>query len=1183
MKWSVAVQTGRGEQRRVQISDGPLVFGSAASADVPLGDPGVEGVQPRHFRLEFPRGTVRLEALEGAVRVDGTEIVPGGVWHTQSVGPFQVELPGVLICVQEEADPERTLPFGMLATVADPDATVMMERHSGAQEADAWEEAPLSGSYRLGSEIARGGMGRIYSGADSQLKRQVAVKVSHVSGCGVDARFVREAGILARLAHPNIVPIYSRGVDRSGRPFYAMKLVNGRTLQSVLDGVRTGNAADGSAYPVSALLTVFRKVCDAVAFAHSQGVLHRDLKPENIMLGEYGEVLVMDWGLAKVKGMPEEPVDGNREAARETSMGMTLEGAVMGTPQYMSPEQAAGMVADLDERSDVYSLGGILYAVLTLLPPVEGTTVREILTRVQSGQIRPMEETGRGRRVGAINRQTRIPEALQAVVRKALAREREERYRSVEELAREIEAYQNGFATEAERAGAWRQFLLFVRRNRGVSAAAGVLLAMVAVFTVRLGVAKQRAQKSEVLARENEQQAFAARESARQEAARAQVALAEAAEEAGNAEQMHLALSKVPEELRDSNWAYLTERSDAADLKIAPPDGVPWLEVEDCPAESGSILALQTNGCISRVDTKTGVVTPLWRAERSGATLKSFAVSQPGDAVAVVWLRDKTLEIEVRSTQSGGGTATEILLDHREDPEALFRSRTMVRLSKTHVFVWSHSKEKGERLGAWDITTGSLVWRREQVRSFTLGDDVVLLLDRHGVIRRLDPRDGRMLSQSKEILREAEQFVPGNIWMDPKERCVVLGKFYGKRFVRWLNPEGFHIRWEKRYEDRAPIFVRPDAQFKTVAVLLERSLLGGVMEIRDVETGDLMRAFPFQKTSRAQFDFRRVAGSDSGFAMAIDGRILVWHTGLQEPVSRTRGVPLGDQERWVQSEVAGAESKLVVSDLNLNTIAERKVAGFGFDRAGAISQNLSGTRVALRYYEKMGAYRIDGDQIEELWAPRPISGSVQFSVHPTQDLIWSGDRMLEHSTGRELRKLDLGSFTLLSTGGSRGGGVWVGDNHLVATGIQGRVKEGNSSSGERRLALWNTDSGELEAQAAADRVLDLAGSRDGRWIAEGGDDRKVRIRAGKTLDVVREFRAHEGEVDSVAWHPSLPYLATHARGSLRIWDARTWAMVEELRVVYGKGMVWMAGGGRRVALRMESGWTFLYEPVVFRE
>jgi serine/threonine protein kinase len=185
-------------------------------------------------------------------------------------------------------------------------------------------------------------MGQIYFGEDPQLERQVAVKVSSISEDGEDPRFSKEAKVLAQLAHPNIVPIYNIGVDAQSRPFYSMKLIKGRTLQAVLNLIRDGDDAAIKDYPRAALLTIFRKVCDAMMFAHSKGILHRDLKPENIMVGEYGEVLVMDWGLAKVLGEQENASNGSSRVNDTGDYGMTMEGEVMGTPQYMSPEQAMG-------------------------------------------------------------------------------------------------------------------------------------------------------------------------------------------------------------------------------------------------------------------------------------------------------------------------------------------------------------------------------------------------------------------------------------------------------------------------------------------------------------------------------------------------------------------------------------------------------------------------------------------------------------------------------------------------------------------------------------------------------------------------------------------------------------------------------------------------------------------------
>jgi tetratricopeptide (TPR) repeat protein len=273
-----------------------------------------------------------------------------------------------------------------------------------------------------------------------------------------------------------------------------MKLVKGRTLQAVLNDLKKGDTATQKEYQLSALLTIFRKVCDAMAFAHSKGILHRDLKPENIMVGEYGEVLVMDWGLAKQIGTAEERT-GNTVASQYADMGMTMEGEVIGTPLYMSPEQAEGMVTGLDERSDIYSLGGILYALLTLRAPIDGTTLNEVLTKVKGGQISSMASQHKGAKVelgtpAAMER--KVPEALQAVTLKAMARKRDRRYASVEAFAADIEAYQNGFATQAEEAGAFKRVRLWVGRNRTLTASAAV----VAVFAGKMFVDGQKAARA---------------------------------------------------------------------------------------------------------------------------------------------------------------------------------------------------------------------------------------------------------------------------------------------------------------------------------------------------------------------------------------------------------------------------------------------------------------------------------------------------------------------------------------------------------------------------------------------------------------------------------------------------------------------------------------------------------------
>ncbi len=399
------------------------------------------------------------------------------------------------------------------------DVTVVMPRTAGASGTllqTAVQEAAVSscehvravpsGDYALVKAIAKGGMGEIHLARDGELKREVAVKVSTVGVGSVDPRFTKEARVLANLAHPNIVPIHTMGVDSAGRPFYSMKLVKGRTLQSVLNAVREGEDAAVAEFTRAKLLTVFRKVCDAMAFAHSKGVLHRDLKPENVMVGEYGEVLVMDWGLAKVIGVEEEVQVGvtTRTVSGGLSgdFGMTMEGEVMGTPQYMSPEQAEGVVAGLDERSDVYALGAILYAVLTYKPPIDGRTLEEVLGNVKRGSLSPIATATRmtkgiGGRPEPMP--VEVPEALRAVVMKAMAREREGRYRGVGELVADLDAYVGGFATSAEGAGVVRRVRLWVGRNRVLVGAAVVLL----ISGAKVVVDGQRANRAMRALRDN--------------------------------------------------------------------------------------------------------------------------------------------------------------------------------------------------------------------------------------------------------------------------------------------------------------------------------------------------------------------------------------------------------------------------------------------------------------------------------------------------------------------------------------------------------------------------------------------------------------------------------------------------------------------------------------------------------
>lgn len=272
----------------------------------------------------------------------------------------------------------------------------------------------LSGTRYVAIEkIGQGGMGSVYRARDRELDRDVALKVltDWPENREARSRMVAEARITARLEHPGIVPVHDAGVLPDGRFYYAMKLIRGNRLDEQV-GPTTG---------LTERLDLFLRVCDAVAFAHAHGIIHRDLKPQNIMVGPFGEVLVMDWGVAKQLGVSM-PSAQSGVAVGSDGASQTAVGAVVGTPGYMAPEQAAGIADLLDERADIYALGSILYFLLTNQAP----------------NFEPAP-TGPGRAITPTARfANSVPRPLQAICLKALAPDREARYSAVSDFATDV-------------------------------------------------------------------------------------------------------------------------------------------------------------------------------------------------------------------------------------------------------------------------------------------------------------------------------------------------------------------------------------------------------------------------------------------------------------------------------------------------------------------------------------------------------------------------------------------------------------------------------------------------------------------------------------------------------------------------------------------------------------------------
>jgi serine/threonine protein kinase len=367
--------------------------------------------------------------------------------------------------------------------------------------------------YTLTQLHAKGGMSQVWLAHDADLSRQVALKELRpelAENPSAWARFLEEAKITGQLEHPSIVPVYElakSGADK--KPFYTMRFIKGRTLADAIKAYhQKREAGKASSMDLGELLTTFVGVCNAVAYAHSRGVLHRDLKPRNVVLGDFGEVIVLDWGLAKVIGQ----TDGPRSLlpvslSQEDSHEMTVQGQVLGTPSYMAPEQAEGRHDLVDERSDVYGLGAIFYAILSGQPPHRGDDTHELIRRVIQEPVVPPRQL-----VAATT------PVLEAICLKALARRREDRYGSAKELAQEVRhwlagepvlAYPEPWIIKTRR---W----LSRHRTLATATAATLLVATLslAIATALLTASNERERQARDLAEKNYGEARAAEQQA---------------------------------------------------------------------------------------------------------------------------------------------------------------------------------------------------------------------------------------------------------------------------------------------------------------------------------------------------------------------------------------------------------------------------------------------------------------------------------------------------------------------------------------------------------------------------------------------------------------------------------------------------------------------------------------------
>ena len=1091
---------------------------------------------------------------------------------------------------------------------------------------------------------------------EHKLGRSVAMKVMlhrHTSEANKQ-RFLQEARVLGQLAHPNIVPIHDLGTDGWGRLFYTMKLVQGDTLHEVLDRLREGDAATIAKYPLNHLLTVFQKVCDAMSFAHARGVLHRDLKPQNIMVGEFGEVLVMDWGLAKIlPGSPAaqplaEPEPGGwsvvgggadlektlftepsslpaavadsltfSPAAQPmvddlgelplspTSTQLTIEGAVMGTPQFMSPEQANGELAKLDERSDIYALGAILYTVLTLRPPMEGDDLRQLIALARNPKIiapvtvaetqrKMLTEASEANQPPPLSAVAlchcpagEVPAALSAVAMKALRREQAARYQSVAELIQDLVAYQQGFATSAEEADALTLVRLFVHRHRALAAAA-VLVLLVVVIALPLVIAAERkatrnallagvkeqeasqsaasAQANELKAEAHAKQAQAAearaeqeKELARRALAEAKTALAETHIRDSDVAAARRVLGQVPENLRDSNWTYLLARTDTSLATLRSFNTEHILRVAANPAKPGAFAMLGADHYLSMVDARTG--------RRDGAVLLSklaasgnylLAVSPKGEEIAVA--NEATDQITfyregraqpLRTWKTQRPLSVEF---HPTERTVLVVSLPLPGNAGTNE-LWLHNADTGEV--KWKFDTGS-TWNHAVFHPsgkfviVTYGDNHACLVNATTGQRFRDlpstasaaqhltaSPDGTMYAVGDYIgtvrvfnlvdnnlqlaFRASEGRVEQVLFTKESRRIVTLGANPISRVneVRvWSVASGYPIQ-NLLGGDAQPfraalhptsgelIVAGPVAKAWELNWLQPTWILSG--EVEDARAGFLGKEDAFILRDRGQAALVRLHddGTASTFWRAPTGRNLIDLNGK-------------GQAALLRLPAAGTTNALARALANRNLI---ELSGLA---QAALSRVTTGAG-------EFGLVQLESAQPEETATWNPVfamSGPVR--LDPTGERVWTGRQVLDARTGAELQRFPDTFPTDLWAG------EWLDANRLLIA---------YTLAGKEMLAVVNVTNGALTCTTLiGERRFPLCVAPNGQLIAEASLTKIVRLRDTTTLAVQREFRAHDGTITAMRFHPVEPLLATGSEDyTIRLWRSDTGAQARDLR------------------------------------
>lgn len=1079
---------------------------------------------------------------------------------------------------QGEAGSPESKPTGPLTLPSAP--TVVLSatpvERSAAEPLPVPRAGDRVGHYRLLEEVGSGGFGTVWMAEqEGPVPRKVALKVIKL---GMDTqevieRFKVERQHVALMDHPSIAKVFDAGSTDAGRPFFVMELVQGDPITRFCDNHKLS---------IDQRLTLFAQVCRAVQHAHQKGVIHRDLKPTNIMVAMQDgtpEPKVIDFGIARA-------TQGSAEQGLFDSCGDQM----VGTPVYMSPEQAAGDL-DADTRCDVYSLGMLLYELLTgqtafnpqEMQAMNFDEVRQIichqLPEKPSAMLRSLPADTL--RKVALLRQTTPAALIRRVegdpdwmVMKALEKDRARRYDTANGLVMDIGRHlQHEPIAARPAARLYRAGKAFRRHRFGflTTAVVAVVLLVGSAFSIGQAIRATRAELKESALRseaqssearafiaarqatESQREALRDREVANRSLALAQLALAEAAYREQDGRAMLAALGRVPEGLRDSNWHYLNEKADSSTATLRPATGGNFLRAVPCPDRPGVFALGSADHTVTLVDCGTGAHLLAFPMGFEDRTRPDFYMAASPEGTRIAIGKTNTGIIALHSArdgkllstwETGGAVMLEFSPDGRHLLEVQRSGHLALRDASTGRVIWSLPGGLAGTRAAFTPDGASVFFHRT-----SKGPELALLHTADGTVSRPLP---------------APRFNVTCLAVSPDGKTAATGDQRG--FTRSLDLATGGIRFEFRADDHpvtSLVFADAGRQLVTLS-----GLSGGrhSLQVWDASTGVLLE--PLLGGSHADRDLS--VHPRSGELIRCGTTAKVWKLNSRRENLRLAVRENADGTAFWGSEdfifAQGSRSPLDILDLR-NARPQKAPLWEAGERQRLVTVSAEGTVAALAAPGKDATpvqilHR--SDRAVEPAGSWNAPGGVAF-----MRLSPDGGRLLLRSPGALCivtattgeRQTDLSNRTIAVPDA-----LWAGNDRVILL-LAARNSRGLPKH-EDRLAIHDAGSGQRLLMRTSKAVITaIATSPDGRMLADAAVDRVVRLRNAATLEVTREIRAHDGPIMALAFHPGGEVLATASEDlTVKLWDLSSGRLIEKLQGPVGppKALVF-SPDGRRIA------------------